>query len=230
MSRHFVAFALTASMAVTASCGHAGGADTGIDVPPERCDIDSVCPEEPPLAGGPCAGALRCDYFTCGGPPFADTYECQSGGWVFVASMCIGAPPALAERCRVPDTAFDATARFVITPDAAGAEPYRDGDRVTLVIGPQGGAMIPYRVRIEGVEETPTCVHASARIESDGMTSTSDANLRLRCGSTLRVYEIMPLCPAAGEHEATLEVTVEGLGTQTVRLLATNAMDCALAG
>lgn len=212
--------------ATLVSCGNGGSADVGTDAPPERCDIDSMCPEEPPLAGGPCSGALSCDYYTCGGPPFADTYACQSGQWTFVSSMCLGNPPVLAELCRTPSTSFDTGARFVITPDAAGAEPYVDGQSVDLVIGPQGGAMVPYRVRLEGMDATPTCIHATARVTTDGMTADGDKRLRLRCGSTLRVYEILPLCPLPGEHEVTLEVTVEGLGTQTVRLVASNEMGC----
>jgi hypothetical protein len=58
------------------------------------------------------------------------------------------------------------------------------------------------------------------------MTAMDEKQLRLRCGSTLRVYEILPLCPLPGEHPVTLEVTVEGLGTQRLELLATNAMGC----
>ena len=217
--------------ATLVACGNVGaGTDAGTDAPPERCDIDSVCPEEPPLAGGPCAGALRCDYFTCGGPPFADTYECRDGQWTFVASMCLGAPPVLAELCRTPATSFEAGTRFVITPDAAGADPYVDGQAVDLVIGPQGGAMVPYRVRLEGTDATPTCIHATARVTTEGMSADGDKRLRLRCGSTLRVYEILPLCPLPGERDVTLEVTVEGLGTQTVRLVASNDMPCPRGG
>lgn len=214
----------------TLGCGNGPGADVGTDAPPERCDIDTSCPEEAPLSGGPCAGALSCEYATCGGGPFVDTYACQSEQWMFVSSMCLGAPPVLAELCRTPTTSWDPSARFVITPDAAGAAPYSDGQRIDLVIGPQGGAMIPYRVRLEGLDETPTCLRSTAVVTSDGMTAMDTKQLRLRCGSTLRVYEILPLCPMPGEHEVTLEVTVEGLGTQSVRLLARNEMGCLRGG
>lgn len=208
-------------------------ADAGFDAPPERCDIDTRCPEEAPLSGGPCedpAGALRCPYYTCGGPPFGDTYVCRDRQWTIETSMCVGVPPALAELCRAPVTSFDASTRFVITPDAAGAAPYTSGQRVELVVGPQGGAMIPYRVRLEGAEATPTCIRATASVTSDGITAMDEKQLRLRCGSTLRVYEILPLCPLPGEHPVTLEVTVEGLGTQRLELLATNAMGCPRGG
>lgn len=211
-----------------AGCPGSGNtADAGLDAPPERCDIDTTCPEEAPLSGGPCAGTLSCDYNTCGGGPFADTYTCASGQWMLSNSMCLGAPPVLAELCRTPTTSWPAGARFVLTPDAAGAAPYTDGQAVDVVIGIQGGAMVPYRVRIEGLDATPTCLHATATLTTDdGMTATSEKFLRLRCGSTLRIYEILPLCPTMGEHDTTLEVTVEGLGTQTVHLAATNAEGC----
>lgn len=226
-------FALAAVVALAGCPGNGNTADTGVDVPPERCDVDTTCPEEAPLAGGPCldpSAALSCPYYTCGGPPFGDTYVCRGGQWTLESTMCLGAPPALAELCRTPVTSFDAAARFVLTPDAAGAAPYTNGQHVDLVIGPQGGAMIPYRVRLEGLDETPTCIHATARVTSDGMTAMDDKQLRLRCGSTLRVYEILPLCPLPGDHPLTLEVTVEGLGTQSVELVATNAMGCPRGG
>jgi hypothetical protein len=86
--------------------------------------------------------------------------------------------------------------------------------------------MIPYRVRVEGLDATPTCIRATARVTSDGRTADDTKQLRLRCGSTLRVYEILPLCPLPGDHEITLEVTVEGIGTQTVRLIGTNTTAC----
>jgi hypothetical protein len=208
-------------------CGNTGpGADAGADAPPERCEVDMVCPEEAPLAGGPCMGTLSCPYYRCGGPPFGDTYVCNAGQWMLESSMCLGVPPTLAELCRTPQTTGLEGARFVLTPDAAGATPYTDGQRVELVIGPQGGAMIPYRVRVEGLDATPTCIRATARVTSDGRTADDTKQLRLRCGSTLRVYEILPLCPLPGDHEITLEVTVEGIGTQTVRLIGTNTTAC----
>ncbi len=213
-----------------ACCPNGASSDAGLDVPPERCDVDTACPEDAPLAGGPCMGTLSCPYYTCGGPPFADTYVCNAGQWTLESTMCIGAPPALAELCRAPTTSFDTSARFVITPDAAGAAPFADGQHVELVVGPQGGAMIPYRIRIEGLDETPTCIHSSATVTMEGMTAMGEKLLRLRCGSTLRVYEILPICPPMGDHEVTLEVTVEGLGTQSISLLVTNPSACLRGG
>jgi hypothetical protein len=229
--RKLSALSLAPLLLALGGCGPAGpGVDAGADVPPERCDLDTACPEEAPLAGGPCAGALSCEYNMCGGGPFTDTYACEGGQWTFVSSMCLGAPPVLAELCRTPQTTGVEGARIVITPDAAGAPAYTDGQRVELVIGPQGGAMIPYRVRVEGLDATPTCIRATASVTSDGMTAMDTKQLRLRCGSTLRVYEILPLCPAPGDHELTLEVTVEGIGTESVTLVGTNSMGCPRGG
>lgn len=216
------------SSALVLGCPGAPGRDAGVDAPPERCEVDTACPDQAPLSGGLCEGALRCRYphLACGGGPFAETYECREGRWMLAETTCIGAPPTLAESCRTPTIDWPDGARFEITPDLPGAPAFADGEPVEIVIGPQGGAMVPYRIRIEGLETTPTCIRSSARVSLDGMSSTDTKQLRLRCGTTLRVYEILPRCPPPGEHDVTLEVTVDGLGSRSVRLVGSSTEPC----
>jgi hypothetical protein len=192
------------------------------DAAPDLCETDRVCPELAPLGGGRCEGALTCQFPTSCGGVLQDSYACQEGRWVQTMSMCIGAPPVLAELCTMPQTTGLAGATFEVTPDLAGAAPYTDGQRVELTIGPQGGAMLPYRVRIGGVDVPPTCIQTRTRLTMEGETRMTDERLRVRCGTTMRVYDILPTCPSgARDFNFDFEITVEGIGTQTLRLVTT---------
>lgn len=194
--------------------------DAALDAAPDICETDRMCPESAPLGGGRCEGALTCQYATSCGTAFRDSYACQEGHWTQTMSMCIGAPPVLAELCTMPQTTGLTGATFEVTPDVAGAAPYANGQRVELTIGPQGGAMLPYRIRIGGVDVPPTCIQTHTRLTMEGASRNADERLRVRCGTTMRVYDIFPRCPGAGrDFEFDFEVTVDGIGTQTLHMV-----------
>ena len=194
--------------------------DAARDAAPDLCETDRVCPELAPLGGGRCEGALTCSFPTSCGGVFRDTYACEGGQWSLTQGMCEGAPPVLAELCTMPQTTGLSGAVIEVTPDIAGAAPYVNGQRVTLVVGPQGGAMLAYRVRIGGLEVPPTCIQTRTRLTIEGLTRMADERLRVRCGTTMRVYDIFPMCPSGTrDYDFDFEITVEGVGTQTLRLV-----------
>ena len=212
--------------ALSPSTTDAGGVD---DAAPEICELDLACAESAPVWGGPCAGALVCAYPASCAAGTEDQYECVGGGWsLTVPAPCRGRTPALTESCLTPFAGTLAGARVVITEDRPGAPPLADGDRVELALGTQGLAMIPYRVRVEGTEAPPTCANVSALVTLEGVSATRATHpARLRCGGSLRIQDILPENPCDPRlYAITLQVTVIGVGEQTVSLMAMG-LDCA---
>lgn len=210
-------FVLLAACAPSAS-----PADGGEDAGPERCDLDRACPEAAPVWGGGCEGVLSCPYFTMCGPDASDVYECVSGTWTLtMPGACAGAPPPLAESCRSPEPGPFEGSRVWLSADVAGAPELVDGDLVEVAFGSQGLAMIPYRVHVDG-DAAPRCAGITATVGLETMTSPPATHaVRLRCGDSLRVQDILPELPCEmREYPVTLEVAVEGVGSVSLDLRA----------
>lgn len=211
-----------------------GGACGSVEVPdaPEpvgaECIVaDTGCPAEPPADGSPCRGPLECPY----GEEGYETYTCgASDRW---EPQLEGAPP-LGELCLDP---FDGTldgARVVLGPVGAGAlTPFEDCAPLELVIGPQGGAMIPFRLQVDGVEDVPACLLVETRMSSgDATFDASGARVATHCGQSYLIYAVVPwdlqhyLCDAPDEVVLQLEVVVQGIGSAKARVRVDTPRDC----
>ena len=95
------------------------------------------------------------------------------------------------------------------------------GDLVEVAFGSQGLAMIPYRIHVDG-EPVPACAHVTATLGLETMTSPDAIHdVRLRCGDSLRVQDILPALPCEErEYPVTLDVTLEGVGSVSLTLRA----------
>lgn len=192
------------------------------DAGPESCDVDRACPEAAPVWGGGCEGTLSCEFPSACGPTAPDTYECITGTWTLtMAAPCAGGSPPLAESCASPSTAAIAGARLWLSADSAGAPELVNGDLVEVAFGAQGLAMIPYRVHVDGID-APRCVSVSATLSLETMMSTPVAHsVRLRCGDSLRIQDVLPELPCEmREYAVGLDVSVEGVGAVSLDLRA----------
>lgn len=195
-----------------------GGASE--DAGPESCTADRACPGGAPVWGGGCEGTLSCAFPACG--TGMDVYECVAGTWsLTVPEPCAGVSPPLAESCPSPETATVPGARLWLSEDVAGAPELEDGDLVEIVFGAQGLAMIPFRVHVDG-DAPPRCARVTATLAEDAMTAApSTHDVRLRCGDSLRIQDILPELPCdEREYAIGLDVTVEGVGSVSLDLRA----------
>lgn len=180
---------------------------------------DRVCPADPPLPGSPCEGMLVCPY----APSAMAT--CAGGTWLFDTG-CDGGPPGstcvppLAEVCRTPFTGTLSGARIEIGPTTGAFRPFMDHEPVTAEFGGQGGAMIAYRMRVDGTEVAPECVSVNATVTFDGMTPVeSHRGIRLHCGQSLGMFDVLPGSPCESRiYPVTMSVTVAGVGTTSATL------------
>ncbi len=195
-------------------------------------DPDRACPEGAPVWGGPCEGELTCPYEACG-PGGDDVYECVGGQWTFTIPGCVGGSPPLSESCRTPFDGALPGARLQLTADRAGAPELMDGDSVEIAFGAQGLAMVPFRIALGDVDETsaPSCVRVTTTLTLDGVASApSVQQVRLRCGSSLRVQEILPDLPCEERSYAIgVDVAVDGVGSLHLDLTAMGGA-CPLGG
>lgn len=199
---------------------------------PSSCDPDRACPEGAPVWGGPCEGALTCPYEVCG-PGGDDVYECVDGQWSFTMPGCVGNSPPLAESCRTPYDGALPGASVRLSGDRAGAPALADGDSVEIAFGAQGLAMVPFRLHLEGVDgaSAPSCVRVTTTLTLDGTASApAIQQVRLRCGSSLRIQDILPDLPCDERSYAIgLSVAVDGVGSIHLDLTAMGGM-CPLGG
>jgi hypothetical protein len=200
-----------------AACGSSpAGGDGGTGDGGLSClEPDRVCPEEPPLPGSPCEGMLVCPYSgggmgTCAGGVWAFDPGCDGGG---------GCAPPLAEICRTPFAGTLSGGSVEIGPPDGPFRPFTDHEVVSATFGGQGGAMIGYRVRVNGVE-VPACMTVDAVVTYDGMAPVpSHRGIELHCGQTLSVYDILPDRPCEARiYPVTLTVEVVGVGSTTATL------------
>ena len=195
--------------------GGGGGSDSGGG---EGCDVpDTACPETAPIGGAPCEGMLHCEY-TEGS--FAD---CTDGAWTTVS--CPGCAPPLAEGCRPP---FDGTlsgASVVVGPADGAFRAFMEGERIRPSFGGQGGAMIAYRVRVEGAD-SPTCVAITATVTLDGASSApATFPLKLHCGESLGAFSIFAESPCEfRDYAVTLAIEVAGVGSTSTSLVLEGGM------
>jgi hypothetical protein len=219
-------FSRTALALALAGCAASPGpADAPLptDDAPERCDTDTACPYAAPVWGGGCEGILTCRFGSMCGPTSEDVYECVGGTWTLtMPAPCAGAPPPLAESCRTPSTAPIPGARLWLSADSAGAPELSNGDLVDIAFGAQGLAMIPYRVHVEA-DAPPTCARVTATLTLETVAGTAVVHdVRLRCGDSLRIQDILPGALPCEEREYAvgLDVMVEGVGSVSLDLRA----------
>ncbi|MBI2898086.1 MAG: hypothetical protein HYY06_31325 [Deltaproteobacteria bacterium] len=223
---------ILALMAVAAGCSEAGGGDPrGGDAgagdgdggwgSAEGCaEPDRYCPQEHPQPGGPCEGSLECRYtgeepdtswtYRCVEDAWEPTYECPTDGcW---------APPPLAEFCLDPFDGEIEGGTLEIGPESV-TEPFRpfsEEEAVELVVGPQGSAMIPYRVHIGGAGSLECVALSSTLSVADRRGDTATNRLRMHCGVSLTVFGVFPfdqmLCDEGEPIVTRLHVTAEGIG------------------
>jgi len=197
-----------------------GDADTDADA--DDCAVpDTVCPPEHPQPGGPCSVEGECPYdaeepdarwlYRCVDDAWEASYDCPAPG-------CSAVPP-LAELCLDPfgDTLAGATVEIGPASVTEPFRPFQAGDSVDAVWGPQGGAMIPYRVRITAPSAVPECVGVTATLEVDGDVGEAFVSrLALHCGTSLAVFAVFPfperLCAIDEAIATTLRVEVAGIG------------------
>lgn len=199
------------------------------EAPVTGCNVpDESCPEEHPHPGGPCVGALVCQYRELGGAvDTIFTYTCEESEWrisgqcdaedpyYYDYESCDLTPPLL-ETCDAP---FDGTidGALVEVGPASATEPFRPYEPyepVSLIGGGQGASMMEIRIRI-GCVEAPECVFVRTTIEILGDAEPTVSRIALHCGESLSVWVIVG-APCDDEREfADAEVTVEipGIGT-----------------
>lgn len=226
-ARSFLRACTLLAACLVAGCGTTDP-DPGDDAgPPSSCEPDRACPESAPVWGGPCDGTLECSFVSACGPGSDDVYECVAGQWsLTMPAPCAGGSPPLVETCRTPFTGSLSGARVWLSEDRAGAPELGEGDTIEVAFGSQGLAMVPFRVHVDGVDpaSAPGCVRVATSLTLDGAPvppTPSVQAVRLRCGASLRIQEILPDLPCESRDYAIgVDVTVEGVGTVRVDLTA----------
>lgn len=185
----------------------------GADASAPCSEPDRACTEEPPLPGSPCEGMLSCPF-----PP-GGVATCAGGVWSFDPGCDGGCAPPLAELCRSPFAGTLGRSRVELGPVDGPFRPFSAHEIIAATFGGQGGAMLAYRVRIDGAD-VPACMTVDAVVTYDGMTPVpSHRAVELHCGQTLGVFEILPGSPCeARVYPITLDVEVAGAGTATATL------------
>ena len=192
---------------------------TGADVGESCFEPARECPVEPPLPGSPCEGMLSCPY------DLGAMATCAGGVWLFDTGCDGGGPgggcaPPPAEVCRDPFTGPLAGATVEIGPIDGAFRPFSDHEPVTATYGGQGGAMVAYRVRINGVVVPSDCIDVSASVTYDGMAPVpSHHGVVLHCDQTLGIFDVLPDRPCESRiYPVSMTVVVEGIGESTVSL------------
>lgn len=219
----------TSVLVLSASLLACSGAEPPLpDASVTSCEPDRACPGGAPVWGGPCEGTLSCAFDACG-PGSSAIYECVSGAWALtMPAPCIGGSPPLAESCPTPFSGSVDGARVWLSADRAGAPELHDGDTTEIAFGAQGLAMVPFRVHVDGVDpaSVPSCVRVTTTLTLDAMSSAPATHpVRLRCGSSLRLQEILPELPCeARSYAVGVDVSIEGVGSVHLDLQAMGGM------
>lgn len=226
---------------LTSGCGDDDdpGRDAGTDAPagedagsnPEGCvEPDRTCPDDQPVPGAPCEGDLQCEYAD---PNGYDTwiYDCRDGAWLADLNGCQldGCPiPPLGEMCLEP---FEGTIEGAVVeigpPDSTQPfDTFEDGEEVPLIIGAQGGAMVAFRIRVQGAQ-TPDCVGLTIRVTADSEEAVpQQRRVTLHCGMSLPVFAVLPEQCEPATVTVDLEVELDGVGTGEARVQFTTEGEC----
>ena len=222
---------LGAILGLTPACGEdrparpdAGGSG---DAGGETCGApDRSCPAVMPSPGGLCEGVLDCVYVEPSTNQWR--YSCPAGVWVAENVLCahdgICVPP-LFETCEAPFAGTLAGATVEVGPPAGAFRAFAMGDAVPIVWGPQGGAMIPARIRVAGAD-APDCIREAATVTVDALPGAPQRNdIALHCGLSQPVFLILPVsCGVAPEYVVDLDVMVDGIGATQASLRATGGV------
>lgn len=173
------------------------------------------CPVTHPHPGGPCEGQLVCPYVDDLGLNW--TYSCDAGAWSAVPQCAGGCPvPPLSELCLDPFAGTLDGASVEMGPPSV-ADPFRPfaaDERIEPIVGPQGGVMLPFRLRVSGVE-APDCLGVSVSMSVGGIDGDpAGQRVTMHCGESLGIYAVVPagMCEI-GVLSAHLEADVAGIGT-----------------
>lgn len=192
---------------------------------PGCATVDRECPAERPHPGGPCEGELSCEYVDAATGTIW-LYDCTGGAWSVTADD--ESTPPLAELCLDP---FQGTldGGFLEIGPAQALEPFRpfhDCERVFPRWGPQGGAMIPVRLRVTGVD-APECVIVRLTLRRGVETSEPTAGrVALHCGESLAVFALLPWECGQQSVDLRVEAEVEGIASATARIRVPTVVEC----
>lgn len=185
------------------------GSEPETDAGPEPVECDEVLTECPmgrdPYPGAACEGDFTCST-GLGGVP--SDVQCIDGE---IFWLCAGCTPPLSERCDDPASLSSGQTLEIGPSDSGAFAPWSNGDRVRAIVGPQGAAMLQFRVRVAG-EAPPSCVSLDIRADLEGMMGdTTTQTVLLRCGESQGVFAILPGLPCElRDWPAHLSVTAPG--------------------
>ncbi len=218
-------------------CGDDGSTDASTDAGPPVCDEpDRECPADQPIGGAPCEGELSCDYDQ--GRAFGVwTYTCADGAWAAGDPPCSElpgggcAPPPLAERCSAPFTGSLTGASVAVGPASETTfRPYADGEMAVPIRGGQGAFMIEVALELSGEgTEALGCIGVSLDLSyGDGATAPYATQTEVHCGSTRRLFVVLPgdLVCEPSPASITLDVSVDGVGSTSVDLTIDTDRTC----
>lgn len=187
--------------------------------------VDRTCPEEIPAQAAPCETGLTCDYTVGGEGGDQWRYDCTDGLWVATNVFCshdgICVPP-LHQECDAPFTGTLAGVTVGVGPWAGRFRAFDTAEAVPLVWGPQGGAMIPFRVQLAG-DGAPSCVRAMVSSTIDGTAGPEvPLPVAMTCGLSQPILFVVPIdCGGTPEHTVDLTVRIDGIGEATASITTT---------
>jgi len=190
---------------------------------------DTGCPAEAPEVGSSCGSDFRsCVYETVDG-----SLDCADGRWTHEGEYPGDYIPPFAETCLDPFEGTLSGAEILLGPSQAGPfRPFADCEEYRLEWGPQGGAMVPFELRVVG-EDVPECVIVETRLSvGDHVFDGTGNRVALHCGESLLVYTVIPwdlqsaLCTAPDVVVMKLEVTVQGIGSTFARVQVPSPGEC----
>ncbi|MCC7381293.1 MAG: hypothetical protein IT384_05660 [Deltaproteobacteria bacterium] len=167
------------------------------------------CPTEEPLAGTPCEGTLSCTYPST-------MFSCEQG--LLTEVSCPACPPPFAERCPNPFSGQLSGATLELGPGSEDTfRRFRISDRVPPIFGPQGFAMLDYRLHIEGSGTLPDCATARTTGRFEGADlGPQEMPVRVHCGSSHQIFVILPSMPCEfRDYPVELAVSVPGVASAT---------------
>jgi hypothetical protein len=210
MRRLSFALLVSALFSCSSSSDPAGVGGSGGSAGQTACwEVDTSCPSSPPYAGAHCEVSEPCSY-----PSNPYEYRCEAGRW---GALCVGAGggsscvPPFGESCDSPSSKpISGVGLEIASGDPSTPfTPLADGAPLEVIWGGQGSPMIAYRVRVSG-GDVPACALLAHKVAlgpyAGAETKTA---VRLHCGESLVVYDILPLDQACPNPPVPTEVTLD---------------------
>ncbi|MCK6537658.1 MAG: hypothetical protein L6Q84_32195 [Polyangiaceae bacterium] len=208
MLRSSIASLVALSVACSSSHQEAAAGTGGSGGGGACWDVASACPSSPPYEGSPCDLPGTCSY-----PPHPYEYSCPAGRW---AATCMAnadgqtCVPPFGESCASPSSTplSDAIIEIGAGDSATAFAPLADGAKVDVIWGGQGSPMVAFRVRVtgSGVGDCALVAHKLALGPYQG--AEYKTAVRLHCGESLVVYDILPIDQACPNPPVPSDVTL----------------------